>query len=306
MAKDTSGTVGRSPLGKAPLSSKGGLALAVTLSLALIALIGYLDVITGQLAMSLFYLIPIVVIAWWHGNVAASGIAAWAAAVWLWSDVAVGAYEAHISYWNGFTRLIIFGAMGWFVGLLRTDRIQMGRLNYQLSEALARESGLARRDQLTGLPNSRAFEEILSREIARSLREETPLGLGYIDLDNFKRVNDTKGHTEGDELLQRVGQALFLSIREEDYAARLGGDEFALILLRPDERTYEAVASRIYERIGELAAGYPGLGFGATIGFVHFARAPRDSVTAVRVADEAMYAVKEHHKGQHQVMQAEG
>lgn len=266
-----------------------------------IAAIGYADVVTGQLAMSLFYLVPVALIGWWFGFPTATIVAIAAAGAWLWSDVTVGAYDATISYWNAFTRLVIFAVTGWFVAKVRHDRIRLRELNAQLEESLRRESLSARRDEISGLPNSRAFDETLTRELARSRREGSPIGLAYIDLDNFKRVNDTLGHHEGDELLRRVAQAIFISVREVDYCARLGGDEFAVIIVQPAIETYDLIASRLYDRIRELAGMYQDLGFGATTGFAHFHDAPKDNTTAVRLADEAMYDLKLHSKGTYRV-----
>ncbi len=266
--------------------------------------IGWADILSGPLATSLFYIVPIIVIAWRFGFRAASIIVVAAGLVWLWSDLLLGAYDPWVSYWNALSRTVIFGAMGAFVAAVRHDRDRLRELNKQLEDALQRESQSARRDLMSGLPNSRAFEETLSRELARSSRESTAFGIGYMDVDNFKRVNDTLGHPAGDELLRRVAQALFISVREEDYCARLGGDEFAIIIVRPERETYHAIASRIYDRMRELACMYEGLELGATIGFVHFSEPPDDTVAVIRRADEAMYRVKSQHKGTYAVEEA--
>ncbi|MGC2047869.1 MAG: diguanylate cyclase, partial [Gallionella sp.] len=107
-----------------------------------------------------------------------------------------------------------------------------GRIGVALSSA-ARDEHLiyqARHDDLTGLPNRLLFKERLSSEIAYASREKKNLALLFVDLDHFKNINDTLGHSAGDELLRQVAQRLYRSNRESDAVARLGGDEFAIIL----------------------------------------------------------------------------
>ncbi|PLW84373.1 hypothetical protein CWI75_03265 [Kineobactrum sediminis] len=97
---------------------------------------------------------------------------------------------------------------------------------------------LATRDHLTGLLNRRAFDDLASREIGRSLRHKRQLSLALIDLDFFKRINDTHGHAVGDEVLRRFARFCESRIRETDLVARYGGEEF--VLLMPDTDTLEA------------------------------------------------------------------
>ena len=95
---------------------------------------------------------------------------------------------------------------------------------------------LADHDSLTGLFNRRRFEEELTRELASAERYESKVAVLAIDLDDFKYINDSLGHSIGDELITRVGQAVRDRLRRTDVLARLGGDEFAVILPRVDER----------------------------------------------------------------------
>ncbi|HTC77354.1 MAG TPA: diguanylate cyclase, partial [Terriglobales bacterium] len=100
----------------------------------------------------------------------------------------------------------------------------------QLAAALAAEKELSRSDPLTGLPNRRAFYEVALAEADRARRYRHPLSLAYLDVDNFKQVNDDYGHDAGDELLVRVAEVLRRNLRNNDIVARLGGDEFAMLL----------------------------------------------------------------------------
>lgn len=95
---------------------------------------------------------------------------------------------------------------------------------------------MAREDFLTGVLNSRAFYEMAQVEMARAARQDSPLSLAYIDLDDFKEVNDTLGHSTGDRVLQAVAATIMEDIRLTDAVARLGGDEFAILLSGSDRK----------------------------------------------------------------------
>ncbi len=106
----------------------------------------------------------------------------------------------------------------------------------EVLDAEARVEHLATHDFLTGLPNRRLLVDRLDVAISQSRRKFQRVGLLFIDLDNFKRMNDAYGHKFGDEILKKVAQALAGSIRESDTAARIGGDEFAILLNNLQER----------------------------------------------------------------------
>jgi diguanylate cyclase (GGDEF)-like protein len=125
------------------------------------------------------------------------------------------------------TSLVIFSGLS--VGLnLMMSGIRAQRLAHARDEAEAREE--ARLDSLTGLPNRRAFDELLVTEVARARRLDLPLSLMMIDLMDFKAVNDGWGYAEGDRCLKEVAEALRRTVRQPDFCFRWGGDEFALIL----------------------------------------------------------------------------
>jgi diguanylate cyclase (GGDEF)-like protein len=119
----------------------------------------------------------------------------------------------------------------------------------KLTEGEQHAQGLARADELTGLPNRRAFQEELEAEIARTRRAESPLSVAVLDIDQFKQVNDEHGHLQGDKCLQQLASVLKQSMRAGDRCFRWGGDEFAVLL--PDT-SYEH-AQRVLERLIEAA-----------------------------------------------------
>jgi diguanylate cyclase (GGDEF)-like protein/PAS domain S-box-containing protein len=157
---------------------------------------------------------------------------------------------------------------------------------------------LADHDSLTGLFNRRRFEEELTRELASAERYESKVAVLAIDLDDFKYINDSLGHSIGDELITRVGQAVRARLRRTDLLARLGGDEFAVILPRIDHDGAMEVAEGLLEAVGEVdLVGLGGRGGGkvsASIGIAMFHAASKLTSEELLVeADIAMYDAKE-------------
>ncbi|MFJ7566457.1 EAL domain-containing protein [Herminiimonas sp. NPDC097707] len=150
-------------------------------------------------------------------------------------------------------------------------------------------------DFLTGLPNRMMFHNRLKQEIQKSQRVALPLALIFLDLDNFKGVNDTLGHVIGDELLKQTAQRLRSCVRGSDMVARLGGDEFTLILAELSEiSVVENIARKILQALAEpyLLAGEE-LYVSASIGITFY---PEDAGTPeelLKNADQAMYAAKD-------------
>jgi diguanylate cyclase (GGDEF)-like protein/PAS domain S-box-containing protein len=167
----------------------------------------------------------------------------------------------------------------------------------QRKRADARILQLARQDALTDLPNRRVFGEKVEEALARVRRGDT-LTVFFLDLDNFKTVNDTLGHSAGDMLLQTVARRLQDCVRETDTVARLGGDEFAVLLdgLMPDES--RMVADRI---LHSLRAAYDVDGhevvIGASIGMASAPHDAEDAETLLKSADMALYRAKEEGRG---------
>jgi diguanylate cyclase (GGDEF)-like protein len=173
---------------------------------------------------------------------------------------------------------------------------QLAESNRRLEAANEQLSSLARTDGLTGLSNHRAFAEALERDLARTDRSRTPLSLVVLDVDHFKRVNDTHGHQVGDAVLKAVGEILRSSIRVSDVAARIGGEEFALILPGTAREGAMVVAERVRVTLAKREFQCPTGAFKVTgslgIASVQGPGCRNQSQAVVAIADKALYAAK--------------
>jgi diguanylate cyclase (GGDEF)-like protein len=164
-------------------------------------------------------------------------------------------------------------------------------LQEQLRKALEKEKELARLDTLTGLANRRAFYEALEKERARTHRYGRPLTVAYLDVDDFKRINDSQGHAVGDMVLVTMAQTLRENLRVNDVVARLGGDEFAILLPETDVAAAEVVVRKIQDLLGKEMAAY-GWPITFSIGVANFLDPPESLEMMIRTADELMYMAK--------------
>ncbi len=154
---------------------------------------------------------------------------------------------------------------------------------------------LAATDKLTGLPNRRSFDEALSREVLRAMRTDRPLALLMCDVDHFKKVNDTHGHTAGDEVLRRIAAVLLGSVRiGVDTPSRFGGEEFAILLPETELKGAREVAQRIADAVRMLQFGGGGKQFSVTISIgVGVLRGENlDGETLLELSDTLLYRAK--------------
>ncbi len=206
------------------------------LALAISAGIGVLDFITKEdISAYVFYSIPIFLAAWYGSKLAGVTIGILNATTWLIVDLFENAvpYNANM-FWNFFIRLIFFSCISYLIS--------------ELKSTLEREKSLARQDDLTGVANRRTFFDLGNQEIQRANRYPHSFTVVFIDLDNFKTVNDNWGHNAGDALLRSVAKTLQLNTRSTDLVARIGGDEF--VLLFTETGAEEALI--IMEKLREL------------------------------------------------------
>lgn len=172
----------------------------------------------------------------------------------------------------------------------RHELIRMRAELERLREENVRLAALAYRDALTGLRNRRCFGERLSEELCRLKRSGGHLSVVCIDVNDFKRLNDTEGHAAGDAALCAVAQVLETLVRAEDLVCRLGGDEFVVLL--PD--TDRAQAERVVDRIRAHAPALAGVGLSRralAIGLASWLHGD-DELRLLSRADEQMYADK--------------
>lgn len=184
------------------------------------------------------------------------------------------------------------------------DRELLQFIAAQLAAAIERKrlhsrlEHMAQHDQLTDLPNRTLFLDHLHKALPRAQREQTRLAVLYLDLDHFKQVNDTHGHTAGDHLLQEVAHRLLRCVRKSDTVGRLGGDEFIILL---DGIKQPADADMVAEKIlASLSAPYAqdslSLQIIPSIGVAIFPDNGENGDQLIRYADDAMYQEKRNHR----------
>lgn len=256
----------------------------ISFCLAFVLVLGAIDHFTGyEVSSSIFYLAPIFIASWYVGQRSGLLLCILSAVTWLVVDYTSGHSYTHsaVPFWNSMVR---FGFFVIAVRLLATLKAHM-----------ALEENLSRADGLTGIMNARAFKEIIESLFHLAARRNHPMTLAYIDLDSFKTVNDTLGHSEGDRVLRTVADTLSRAVRASDFVARLGGDEFAVLLPETDLRGARATFDKIREQLLQLSKGanWP---IGYSIGVAVFRRAPLSADHAIKLADKLMYRVKDSGK----------
>ena len=181
---------------------------------------------------------------------------------------------------NGLAYLAVLGVAMAGLQSLRRSQAQLARLVTQ--------------DQLTSVLNARAFVARLGQELDRNRRYPRPLALLYMDLDNFKVINDTHGHQTGDAVLRLVADSMRSSVRHADVVGRLGGDEFAVLTPETDAALADAAAKRLIAGLRNVFKGTPNVT--ASIGVVSCAATDASTDDLLRRADQAMYDAKKSGK----------
>ena len=248
--------------------------------IAIIGLLGILDYVTGnELTLSLFYLIPIALVTWVINRKTGLFMSVISGLTLLGAEIAAGQTYSHPIFYllNTLVRTSFYVVVVYLVAELQKSRKE---------EQLA-----ARTDFVTGAVNARYFNELLQMEISRIRRYPHPITLVYVDVDNFKLVNDLFGHKIGDDVLRCIASELKSQLRVTDTVARLGGDEFVMLL--PSTRQPEArfVVSKVYSNLIEKMRqkNWP---VTFSMGAVTCEFSPYSAEQLVNMADELMYEVK--------------
>jgi diguanylate cyclase (GGDEF)-like protein len=251
------------------------------LGVLFIAAIGLFDFASGtELRVYPLYLAPVAFLAWYAGRRGAVVAAVLSASAWVYGNYAAGMQFSSPNIWvaNAALHVVSFLLVGFVIAILRQSR--------------AEAEVLSRTDSLTQLLNSRAFYSDAVPLLALCKRGGRPVTVAYIDLDNFKLVNDRHGHAAGDTLLARIADEMRRTLRPSDLCARLGGDEFALLLPELPESEAAGVLERVRTRVADAARSIePAVT--ASIGGVTFLKAPAALEDLVHRADELMYAAKQ-------------
>jgi diguanylate cyclase (GGDEF)-like protein len=186
------------------------------------------------------------------------------------------------------------------LGLL-SDQAAVAISNASLHQLISRQ---AYSDTLTGLPNRRALDERLEDEVASARRNTYSFAVIMMDLDGFKSVNDTYGHSTGDDVLRLVFNQMARGVRNTDFLARYGGDELTLILTQSDMSSAQIVASKIAETMQKLAYKLPdgkNLELGISGGIALYPIHGRTGPNLLRAADAALYHAKKYQRGSFQI-----
>ena len=256
----------------------------ISFGIFLVLVIGVIRYLTGpELALSLFFLFPIALVTWQVGRWAGILISIASTLSWLVADLLMlGSFSnAFIPYLNETFRLVVF--------LIITHTV------FELRTALENLRELAGTDPLTSVANRRAFHNLANMELNKARRYQTPISVLYLDIDNFKQINDNFGHPTGDKLLGAVARTIKNNIRAIDLVARLGGDEFGILLAETAADSAALVAEKLTKKLLELMQdnGWP---VTLSVGAVTFEILPDSVDEMISTADSQMYIAKKHGK----------
>lgn len=262
-------------------SPKWAILLGAIVFIIVLTILNYYT--SSEVALSILFIVPIFLVAWYVGPFSAIIISLASALSWDLNDIYSGKVFSHyvIPYFNILIRFNIFTIISLF---LLEIRRQLTQVVY-----------LADTDSLTGLANNRCFHENIKIEAVRNKRYKRPFTIVFMDIDNFKQVNDTHGHDTGDRLLQDVANTFKANLRNIDIIARLGGDEFAILLPETDYTGSEKVLSKIRNNLVltmDLNRWPVTFSFGA----ITFKDAFIDSNHMAKAVDNVLYNVKKNGK----------
>jgi diguanylate cyclase (GGDEF)-like protein len=235
------------------------------------------------LALSLFYLFPIGLSTWYGGKWLGVIMSLTSALSWLAADILMlnSFSSIVIPFLNETFRLIVFLAVTYII--------------FKLKYALESHKEMAGIDPLTSVANRRAFFDLAILELNKARRNQTPISVLYMDIDNFKHINDHFGHHIGDRLLRSVAKTIKNNIREIDVIARFGGDEFGILLAETGSGPAVLVTRKLKKKLMELVQhnGWP---VTFSTGVVTFEITPAGVDEMIDAADAQMYLAKQNGK----------
>jgi len=235
------------------------------------------------LSLSIFYLCPISLAAWLIGRWAGYSLSLISAIAWLIVDIQFlnSSIDSLLPYFNESFRFFVFLFIVFIISKLH--------FLYKTQKELSIT------DQLTGIINRRGFIILANTELERSRRFNKPLSILYIDLDNFKTVNDNFGHDVGDKLLCRVVKTIKDNIRSFDIFSRLGGDEFIILLPETSPESARSVADKL-KNVVYKKMKYYNWPVSISIGLAIYKKQPDTVEELIKISDQLMYAAKQEGK----------
>lgn len=244
--------------------------------------IGYLHYITGPLIeFHLFFFIPIIIASWFTSQFFSYLILLLVIVSWTLGDYLIVKKNENLLPFslNAVMHALIIIYLNYLLGYIR--------------QLLIKESQLAREDSLTKISNRRGFYEYGETAVSTANRLQLPITGIFIDLDEFKSINDTYGHKTGDKLLYEIAQIIKEGIRKTDVVGRLGGDEFCIILLNVDSKQAKDFSENLRTKLNEKIRQH---GWKTTIsmGVVSYESTPVSFQDLIQGADNLMYQVKKN------------
>lgn len=250
--------------------------LIVCGGLLLVVIISFIRSLTGpEYILSPLYLLPIVMVTWLIGLWPGVVLAIVSVASELIADLAMWKLftSAAIPFVNEAFCLIVFLVIVYVVSSLK------------------RNLDISHSDYLTGLANTRRFLEIADIELRRARRYERPIAIAFLDLDDFKAINDAQGHETGDEVIRSIAKSLANSVRDTDLVARYGGDEFLILMPEADEAAAHLIVERLQAQLAKTLVDRE-IQTTFSAGVVIFNKPPAETNEMLRQADTTMYSAK--------------
>ena len=245
-----------------------------------VIILGMIDYLSGyEISFSLFYLIPIFLVVWYTDGRMGLVLSFASTIAWFIADFSAGLSYSNpsIYLWNALLRLGFYCVVSGLGSTLKKT--------YKINQELVRT------DYVTGAVSIRYFYDLAQIEMSRSQRYGRPFTFVYIDLDNFKEINDNLGHSTGDRVLRAVTDSIRQQVRPTDIFARLGGDEFALLMPEIGGDTAKTVIDRIHSSlVDEMLKNGWMVTF--SVGVVTYNEVPQTVDDMVKLADSVMYSVK--------------